>query len=417
MSLHPAGTPVGAPPPRRARTDVARRAAVVALVVLALAAALLLDLRGSARAAEALVPPPPADAGREERLLLVHFVPRDRDPVPAFERRAPVAAAWAADVFRRNLEDQHAAARLGFEMQGGVPRVELVQGRDTADTYRGADPSDETAHYQRVVDEVFAALGPPRGRIYVVFSATHEPEQRCFDAEGSIAMGTILAPDAGAVVIASWVLDEGVCAEDPAGELELFAATDRVRGCLKKDGAWYEAERGRIAGNAIGSLAHELGHALGCFHDFRNPRVDLMGKAGHHFRPDKNSSSDLAALGWIAPENRLVLRWSRFLAADADRGDAREPTFEPEATQPLAAGATSVPLALVIRDDRALGAVVVYAPGSDTLVAGWPAEGTELRLERDVRVAPLAPGVFEIVVLAIDRGGNRAGARLHYHVE
>lgn len=176
MKPHPVGSPDGAPLPRRARTNAVRRASAIAFVALTLAAAIWFDLGGSARAAEALVPPAPVDSGREERLLLVHFVPHDRDPVPAFERRAPVAAAWAADVFRRNLQDQHALARLGFEMQGGVPRAELVQGRDIASAYRGENPADETAHYHRVADEVFAALGPPRGRIAgnAVGSLAHE---------------------------------------------------------------------------------------------------------------------------------------------------------------------------------------------------------------------------------------------------
>lgn len=139
---------------------------------------------------------------------------------------------------------------------------------------------------------------------------------------------------------------------------------------------------------------------------FRRLRLNYIGaKAGEGPR-----------IGFGMDDARL-LRWSRFLADDADLSDAEAPQAVIEHPTKLKAGATTFHLGGKITDDRNLAAILYFSPRHDWLLGGGDLRGTEVRLSQPLIVPPLEKGTFELVILIADRGGNIGTVNVKMEVE
>lgn len=366
------------------------------------------------------LPAPLVELGRGHRVRLVYFVPADREPREGQAGRMIMAMTFASDFLRRDLAAQgHATDGLDIARVNGEFGVAVVRGNRPAAWYRSdearaearehaSQSSDRDGHYWSVVHEVQRALGPPHRRIDVIFSDTHDLGEACFDAHGNLARGAQLSRDSGAVVISAWAASELGCAPEAWEQLALFDDLTMVEGCLRKDGSRVRLPRYEFAEESIGTLVHELGHALGLMHDFRTPREDVMGFGAKNLRPGYRGRSDAEPRVWISPQNALFLRHSPFLNYDVDVDDDVAPVLEGGWMAESAAGATRVELQVTATDDRELAALVFYSPKQDTILSGSEARGRRLEFRSDVPHPPLASGLVEIVAFALDRGGNRS---------
>jgi len=360
------------------------------------------------------LPEPLGDLSRQHEVLLVYFVPSDRDPVPGWAERIRVAARFAAEFIRRDLADKgHENEGLSFAFRGDLPRVELVRGTRPALHYRSeaareeAHGHDADGHFWSVFHEVGATAGGPQRRIDVIFTETHDAGEPCFDSHGNIARGVQLSPDSGAVVISAWVAGDSFCAAGADEQLLLFDDLTRVEGCPRAAGGRVTAPRFEFAEEAFGKLIHELGHALGLLHDRRAPAEDLMGSAWKNYRPGYRGPSAAPPRVWISPENALFLRRSPFLFDDVERWDGVAPVLEGRLVEPLQAGQTQVGIEVTATDDSGLAALVFASTRQDTILAGREVSGKRFEFRAALDHPPLQRGPLEIAAFAIDRGGNR----------
>jgi len=363
------------------------------------------------------VPAALTELAREHEVLLVYFVPADREPMAGQPERMRVAARFAADFLRADLADKRLETEgLDFVFDGDRPRVELVRGRRPAEWYHGEEARAEVhghvtnegdALLWSVYHEVARALGPASRRIYVIFSDTHAAGEPCFRSHGNVARGVQLSRDSGALVVSAWIAGEGWCAPDAYEQLSLFDDRTLVEGCLRPDGTRPRLPVFELVEEAFGSLTHELGHALGLLHDFRTPAEDLMARGTRGFRPGYRGRSAAPPRVWISPQNALFLRRSPYLFDDVDLADTAEPTLEGRLGE-ARAGSQEVPLELVATDDGELAALVFYSPRHDTILAGFEAHGARMEVRRSIPHPTLEPGALEVVAFAVDRGGNRA---------
>jgi hypothetical protein len=360
------------------------------------------------------LPEPLPDLSRQHEVLLVYFVPSDRDPAPGWAERIRVAARFAADFIRRDLAGKgHENEGLSFAFQGDLPRVELVRGTRPALHYRSeaageeAHGHDADGHFWSIFHEVGATAGAPQRRIVMIFTETHDTGEPCFDAHGNIARGVQMSPDSGAVVISAWVAGDSFCAAGADEQLLLFDDLSLVEGCARAGGGRVTAPRFEFAEEAFGKLIHELGHALGLLHDKRAPAEDLMGSAWKAYRPGYRGPSGPPPRVWISPENALFLRRSPFLFDDVERWDGVPPVLEGRLVDPLQAGQTRVEVEVTATDDSGLTALVFASMGQDTILAGREVSGKRFEFRGALDHPPLQRGPLEIAAFAVDRGGNR----------
>jgi hypothetical protein len=121
--------------------------------------------------------------------------------------------------------------------------------------------------------------GSPKRRVMVVFNETYEDAPEKSSWVGKIALGARYSTTGGVGMFSATTLQDGFCATHLKDQYPLLFDQTPVPGRLLKGEPRAKSVRGEFVENAIGAIAHELGHALGLPHDHRDDGTTSWGTA------------------------------------------------------------------------------------------------------------------------------------------
>lgn len=371
-----------------------------------------------ADAGATIVPEPLRDIGRKNKVRLVYFVPRDRQPTANHRDKITVLMTFVNDLYARDLRSKgYRTAGLDFEFEGARPVVHLIAGKENASHYNGEPNYDGQQQWRLIIPEVEAQLGKAWENLYVIFTETYTDAPTKFEWAGGFALGARFSTTGGVGMFSAWILQDRFCATTVAGQMRLLGDETPIEGRKALHRMQANSPRFEFIEDGFGAVAHELGHAFGLPHDLRVDHIDIMGNGFRCLRENYlNVKSPGPKVGFLTEDARMF-RWSRFLADDADLADREPPRAVIEHATKLGAGTKVVYLSGEITDDRDLAAVLFWSPKLDWILGGSDLVGPKVRLSHALIVPPLEKGPFEIVVLVIDKGGNIATAKIKIEVE
>jgi len=361
-------------------------------------------------------PEPLKDLGRDHKVRLVYFVPKDRRPTAKYADKIGVLMAFVNDLYVRDLRSKgYPSVGLDFEFQNSKPLVRLISGKETAGEYNGEPNYDVQRQWRQILPEVEAALGKAADNLYVIFAETYGDGPAKFEFPGGLALGARFSSNGGAGMFSAWVLRDEFCATTIEGQLKYLADETPIVGRTALHRMKPDSPRFEFIEDGFGAVAHELGHAFGLTHDRRADDVDIMGN-GFRFLRNNYLGTPGPKAGFLM-ESARMLRWSRFISPQVDLSDNQPPVARITHPTKLKAGATTILVGGELTDDKGLAAVLFFAPKLDWVVGGFDLEGPRVDMNEALIVPPLEKGQFELVVILVDRGGNIAQARLKMEVE
>ncbi|NQT82321.1 hypothetical protein HQ563_04820 [bacterium] len=266
---------------------------------------------------------------------------------------------WLRDQMRRHGQGPKTFV-YETEPDGATPRVHVVHVADT-DSYLREDIWGRTLS---AVSNAGLALWQ-RGEVWLLVVEAHvqEPDG---DVVGGVALGgswgsgddpgvAMLGGDALAMLRPEFITDDRPYHNTVLPEIGPYL--------LKQDVsfAWFEGETfSSVHSSWLGAGMHELGHAFGLPHDFRNDsnfRGNLMGNGFRGFRGcthPRRYPGDFARLSHAAA---LVFGASRYFNAGSE--DATRPTLgvSTQGVVPLADGL--LPIQFSASDDTGLGTALL----------------------------------------------------------
>ena len=356
------------------------------------------------------VPPALRELGRRHEVRLVYFVPADRKPTRAWRAKIIVVMTFVSDLYRTSLTGAgHRCEGLDFEFGAdGKPKVHLVRGRGKAGDYNGAPSYSFMKQWRTVLPEVTSALGPADRHLYVIIAETYDPGPNRYEWPGGVALGGRVGAGGGVGLFSAWMLQDMFCATTVADQMKLLADTTPIAGRRALGAGRADSPRFEFIEDGFGAVAHELGHAVGLWHDHR---VDGLYIMGNGFRAlGRNYFRKLPPSGRVrfSRENTAMLAHTRLLADHVDPNDGAAPTIRLSYPKSVASGTKALRISAEITDDVRLGASVFFCSSGDSVVWGKTHEGRTDKVAFTAAIRPARRGAMRIYFGTIDRGGNFA---------
>lgn len=271
-------------------------------------------------------------APTDYQLRLVYFVPPDREPALHYETKIRLIMSMTSELLHNDLRSNGFRPKpLNFETRDGEMLVHLVRAEKPASFYR-KDAWPETAvQFKRIQGELLQNFGDPKRHLTVVFAETYGEEPVPEAWSGHIAIGGGQPPDGGFAVYSSWVLKDLFSATTQEQQVRLFFDQTPIPGRKAFGSRLPNSPRFEFVEDAFGAVIHELGHALGCPHDYRESR-NIMGNGFRRLRQNLDPRVRSNARVGFSRENARMLMCSRYLATDLILDDYDPPrvTFKLE---------------------------------------------------------------------------------------
>jgi hypothetical protein len=339
------------------------------------------------------------------RLRLVYFIPTDRQPASNYERKIAVVMSLVAELFEKDLKAKgNAKAGLALEVANDAPVVHLVRGQQAASYYNNAPRYDPVEQFTRIGRELLDTQGDPQRHLLVVFAETYDegPAEEVWN--GHLARGTANPPDGGLAIYSTWLLKDDFCALSVPEQRKLLLDATPISGRKAIGSTRANSPRFEFIEDAVGAVAHELGHALGLPHDYREPNVDIMGNGFRNIRWNFTSRPAGEPARFSADNGRLLMA-SRYINPQLNRNDYDPPVIDVSLKQASDREAT---VRVTAQDQFGLRAVVFYDRASkrSSVVAGQALRGKEASFEQKVQLSAVNANEIEIEVFVADDGGN-----------
>ena len=368
---------------------------------------LLEPLVGTRASLSAVAPP-----SRDYRVRVVYLIPSNRQPQPDAEKILQRYLLRLQTLYRENL------ARLGYhqrtlplEVSNGVPTVHFAYVPEPDTAFH--DP-DYGGRWSRILNAVDRAGYPPfaPGQALLVIAEIHRmlPDGSIDPATAFVGGAGTTDGQAGAAVVTGEFLARSL-AELLVDDRPYDGLTIPAVGPFPLvQGVTFPAFEGTTlsstSSSAQGASAHELAHAFGLPHDFRNDdnfNGDLLGNGLRGFRgffhPDRYPGDDVR----FSSGSARLLDSSPFFV-----GTAGPDLIPPEAL--ILTGGIITPtrgllrIAVMATDDTALATLVLLRNGSAVADAHVQGRAAVTSLE----IYDYTPGAADRwQVIVVDASGNR----------
>lgn len=357
-------------------------------------------------AARSAMPKSTSFVPTDQKVRLIYFVPSDRAPIADYERRIRVVMQVVSETFSADLKAKNYHSN-GFQIESNdakVPIVHLVRPAKTAQYYNGGPAYDQIQHFQKIRDDIPASVASANRHMVVLFAETYDPGPAPIEWNGSVGRGAHQTADGGLAIMSSWILRDEFCAKTTEAQRKLFFDQTPVKGRIAMDRRKPNSARFEFVEDGFGAVIHELGHAFGLPHDYRQPN-DIMGHGFRSLQVNYLPASSGKRRIVFSRENARLLGASRYLMSDLDLNDNTQP--EAKVTVELRNGESPfLNVTMVATDDRKLRAVVFHDVQNDTVVGGAELNGKSQTLKLKLPLSVLTPGAFTLNTMVADDGGN-----------
>ncbi len=359
----------------------------------------------------------------DQKVRLMYFVPKDREPIAHFEEKIRVVMQVVAELYSDLKAQGYPSAGFTFPNDAqGQPIVHLVRAERPAKYYSGAPARDDARHFEQIARDIPGDVASPMRHMIVLFPETYEPGPAPVEWQPSIGMGIHTSADGGLAIMSAWILRDEFCATTYAEQKKLIMDATPIKGRTAFETGKVDAPRFDFIEDGFGATAHEMGHAMGLPHDARD-RDDIMFQGFRHLQVNYLPASAKKPRLRFSKENARLLGVSRYLVPETDRTDNTPPSAQ--LVFRLSKGRPpKLMISIKATDDRELRAAVFYDPQHDTVIGGMELTGKnqtlELALPLDTKLPdgrdlfallsspepPAGQGGGRILTLLADASGN-----------
>ncbi len=359
----------------------------------------------------------------DQKIRLMYFVPKDREPIAHFEEKIRVVMQVVAELYSDLKAQGYPSAGLTFQTNAqGQPIVHLVRSERPAKYYSDAPARNDARHFEQIARDIPGDVASRLRHMIVLFPETYEPGPAPVEWQPSIGMGTHNSADGGLAIMSAWILRDEFCATTYAEQKKLIMDATPIKGRTAFETRKEDAPRFDFIEDGFGATAHEMGHAMGLPHDVRD-RDDIMGQGFRHLQVNYLPASAKKPRLRFSKENARLLGVSRYLVPETDRTDNTPPSAQ--LVFHLSKGRPpKLMISIKATDDRELRAAVFYDRQHDTVIGGTELTGRnqalELALPLDTKLpdgpdlfallsspeSPPGQGGRRILTLLADAGGN-----------
>ncbi|HWH77727.1 MAG TPA: hypothetical protein VNT76_10170, partial [Candidatus Binatus sp.] len=349
-----------------------------------------------------------ADIDRDYRVQVVYFVPTDRKPTANYEAKIRVVVSIISEVFTGALRARgHKSEGPKFEEQDGEVVVNLLLAEKPASAYSDFSKFNSERQFEAISDEIDRRFHDTRDQIVLVFAETYDEGPADKVWPGHVAKAAAKPPNGGVGIFSAWILRDEFCLTNVAAQKRLFADMTPIRGRRAIGNPAMNSPRVDFLEDGIGGVLHELAHAFGLPHDFREPRTEIMAQGFRSLRYSVGSSAGIGPKPGFSVDNANLAMSSRYLNATIDRADNQHP----KATVDLQVVAKRSWTAKVeASDEKALRMIVFLDLSGDDrrMITGKMLTGKSQTITQPLPPNLLQSADAEIQVIVVDNGGNYA---------
>ncbi len=345
------------------------------------------------------------------QIRVVYFVPSDREPIAHYDAKIRVLLSYVEELYRSSPSlRREQLDGLPFEREGDEIQVHLVKASQPVSYFNEGWEKRDGTQFGRILKYLRENEHDPSRRVTLVIPETWEDTPVEEGWAGHEARATVFPPDGGLAIYSGWILQDRFCATTVETQRDILFDRTPVIGRKSFTLRNPNSPTFEFVENAIGGVAHELGHALGLPHDYRDPNRNIMAngfrKIQTNFTP-RTSPTDFVG---FSVDNARLLMSSRYLAKDLKLDDYDPPEVQAGIRATRKPGQLLVTLNL--KDNTRLrAAVIVRMDSSGRLLKGMPLRG-QSQVVRELIDGGINDATEEFRILVTDDGGNTTTTRI-----